>query len=109
MKDRGMNDFQRYAGTSILLLAMCGPAAALIARSYGRAAAGRFCIGMSPTLVAQQALVGLVLARRGRNGRAGLLHQLNLVDLMTLTRGWAASLLVGLAATGIRDRRGVAG
>lgn len=104
-----MSTVYRYVGISVLLLGTSGPVSAVIARCYGRAAAGRFRLGMLATLVAQQALVGVAMVTGGGRGGADRRHELTLVDLMTLSRGWAASLLAGLLASGIRDRRGVAG
>ncbi len=108
-KDRELSTEYRYLGMSVLLLGMSEPASALLSRCYGRPAARRFRIGMSTTLLAQQTLVGLAVGRSDRGGATDHRHQLTLVDLMTLSRGWAASLLAGLIASGIRDRRGVAG
>ncbi len=104
-----MNAFTRYVGISAGLVGTSGMASKVIARYYGKAAARRFYAGMCSTLVIQQILVGVAVQRGGGHGRAVQRHQLNLVDLMTLSRGWAASLLAGLLASGIRDRRGVAG
>jgi phosphatidylglycerophosphate synthase len=104
-----MSTLYRYVGLSLFLLGMSRPASTPVAKSYGRAAARRFLLSMSTVLVAQQALVGLAVARSGGTGRGRHRHQLTLVDLMTLSRGWAAALLAGLLASGIRDRRGVAG
>jgi phosphatidylglycerophosphate synthase len=50
--------------------------------------------------------VSLALRRQARSGG---LDDLSLVDLMTLTRGLAAAVLVGLVASGTRDRTGLAG
>jgi len=60
---------------------------------------------MAGTLFAQQSLVALALHRRREGRRWGL----NPVDLLTLSRGVSAATLVGIAVSGIRDRRGSAG
>lgn len=73
---------------------------------YGRIRAARFGVAATSALVAQQSLVALALRREAlRGGHDGL----GLVDLLTLGRGLAAAVLVGLAASGARDRRGPAG
>lgn len=104
-----MSSFTRYTSISLPLFAAIGPVSTIIARRYGTAASRRFRIGMSSTLVAQQALVGLAVVRSAGHSSSDRRGQLDLVDLMTLSRGWTASLLVGLLASGIRDRRGIAG
>ena len=100
--------FTRYLGVTVLPFALSGAATKAITRGYGKAAARRFRAGMWSSLLVQQALVGLAVARRDA-GSAGHRHRLTVVDLMTLTRGWGAALLAGLLASGIRDRRGLAG
>jgi phosphatidylglycerophosphate synthase len=80
--------------------------AAPLARRYGRARAARFAAASTAALVGQQALVSLALSRQARSGGPG---RLSIVDLMTLSRGLAAAVLVGLVASGARDRRGLAG
>lgn len=104
-----MRIFHRWVGITGLLLLTTVPASRHMTRRYGRSAVRRFRIGMLSTLLVQQALVGLAVARSGRQEITGDRHPLNLVDLMTLTRGWTASLLAGLVLAGIRDRRGSAG
>ncbi len=99
--------FNRYLGISVLLLAATRPVTAVIGRRYGKAAGRRFSRTMVTVLAAQQALVGLAVGRR--RGRPPRRHRLTLIDLMTLSRGWVAAILPGLLASGIRDRRGVAG
>jgi len=92
----------RYLGVSTLLLGTSWFASAMIARSHGSAAGRRFGIGMSSVLAAQQALVGVAVRFSRRRSPTGREHQLKLVDLMTLTRGLASSLLVGLMVSGVR-------
>jgi phosphatidylglycerophosphate synthase len=77
----------------------------MIRRYYGGAAGRRFAVGMGGALALQQALVGLAVL----SGRVEGYRRLNLVDLMTLSRGVAAAALGGLAVSGVRDRRGPAG
>ncbi len=108
-KDSEVSTNTRYLGVSTLLLGASLPASAMIGRSYGKSVGSRFRIGMSATLVAQQVLVGIVLRFSRRRSLKGHEHRLNLVDLMTLSRGWASSLLVGLMVSGVRDRRRTAG
>jgi phosphatidylglycerophosphate synthase len=60
---------------------------------------------MTGTLIVQQTLVGLALNQRAAEKPGGL----SLVDFMTLSRGGGAAILVGLLASGVRDRRGRAG
>lgn len=98
-----MSPFNRWAAVTGSQLGLVRPACSLIAGQYGRMPARRFGAGMSVALVVQQALIGIAVTRRKPR------HRLNLVDLMTLTRGLAASLLCGLVASGVRDRRGGAG
>jgi phosphatidylglycerophosphate synthase len=76
-------------------------------RRYGDAAARRFRVGLLAALVVQQSFVEFALRHSGSRGRVR--HTLTLVDVMTLSRGWAAALLAGLTASGVRDRRGPAG
>jgi CDP-alcohol phosphatidyltransferase len=108
-KDRNLNTFNRYIGITALLFGTSSSASMLINRRYGRAAARRFRVGMSSALIVQQALLGIAVWRSGGRGSNDHRHQLDLVDLMTLSRSWAASLLAGLVASGLRDRRGITG
>ena len=64
---------------------------------------------MGVTVVAQQSLVGLALRRYGSRQNARRQHSVSVVDAITLSRGATAALMVGLLASGIRDRRGGAG
>ena len=52
-------------------------------------------------LLTQQVLVGMAVKRKGA--------RLTLVDAMTLSRGLAAALMIGLVASGVRNRTGPAG
>jgi phosphatidylglycerophosphate synthase len=80
--------------------------AAPIARRYGRRPAARFAAASAGALAGQQALVALALKRQERSGGPG---RLGVVDLMTLSRGLAAAVLLGLLASGVRHREGLAG
>jgi phosphatidylglycerophosphate synthase len=82
------------------------PLSAGLGRRYGRAHAARFAAASTGALAGQQALVSLALRRQARSGGA---DRLGIVDLMTLSRGLAAAVLVGLVASGTRDRTGFAG
>lgn len=96
----------RFAGATVLLAGSSVPFAWVAQRRYGSAAGRRLAAGMTATVLAQQVLVGGALQR---SKTAGHPHRLSLVDVMTLTRGGTAALLVGLLASGIRDRRGLGG
>src|SRR5438132_11701346 len=85
------------------------PLGTALSHRYGPAAAARFTAGMSASVIAQQSLVGLALLREGSPSGPGQRHGLRLVDAITLSRGGAAALMVGLLTSGIRDRRGRAG
>ena len=85
------------------------PLGTALRHRYGPAAAARFTAGMSASVIAQQSLVGLVLRREGSPSGPRQRHGLSLVDAITLSRGGAAALMVGLLTSGIRDRRGRAG
>lgn len=98
-----MSRLPRWAAVTGLQLGAVVPAWSLMASAYGKTEARRFGTGMWLVVFLQQALVGAAALRREPR------HQLNLVDFITLTRGLAASLLCGLIASGVRDRRGTAG
>ncbi|HLJ67361.1 MAG TPA: CDP-alcohol phosphatidyltransferase family protein [Chloroflexota bacterium] len=100
-----MLDLGRYVRISLVLLGGTAPLSVAIGRRYGFTAGRRFGMAMGGNLLVQEALVGL--AARRANRRTG--HELGLVDVMTLSRGATAALLGGLAASGVRDRRGLAG
>jgi phosphatidylglycerophosphate synthase len=64
---------------------------------------------MGASVLAQQGLVGLALWRYNARNDPGGRHAISLVDTFTLSRAGTAAVLVGLVASGIRDRRGRAG
>lgn len=97
----------RYGLVTAFLLGCTLPLALIVKRRYGRAAARRFGAGMTAALLAQQVLVGLALTRRLEAD--GSPHRLTIVDVMTLSRGGIGALMTGLTASGVRDRRGLAG
>src|SRR6184192_2907479 len=70
-------------------------------RRYGRRAGTRFAAGSMLAMLAQQSLVGMAASRK--NAR------LSAVDAMTLSRGVASAVLVGLLVSGVRRRNGLAG
>jgi phosphatidylglycerophosphate synthase len=70
-------------------------------RRYGRTAGARFAVGSAAAIVAQHSLVGMAASRKKA--------RLTPVDAMTLSRGLAAAVLVGLAVSGVRHRSGLAG
>lgn len=83
------------------LLAASLPPAVGLWRRYGGKAGSRFAIGAGATILAQQSLVGMAASQK----RA----RLTPVDAMTLSRGLAAAVLVGLVVSGVRHRGGLAG
>jgi phosphatidylglycerophosphate synthase len=83
------------------LLAASVPPAVGLWRRYGGKAGSRFAAGAGATILAQQSLVGMAASRK----RA----RLTPVDAMTLSRGLAAAVLVGLVVSGTRHRSGLAG
>lgn len=95
----------RYVGVSSLLLGTAAPVTKTMGRFYGPDAERSFAAGVAGTLLVQQGLVALAI--RGPEGQEP--HRLTLVDSITLSRGAGAALLIGLLASRIRDRRGVAG
>lgn len=91
----------RLVGISLGLLAASIAPTVAIRSSYGTRAAARFAAGSGLATLAQQSLVGLAASRRHA--------RLSAVDAMTLSRGVAAALLVGLLVSGVRSRKGLAG
>src|SRR5437879_6902220 len=92
-------------GAGAVLVAAAMTLAPAMARRYGRKPAVRFAAASTGALIGQQALVALALSR----GPGAAPGRLSIVDLMTLSRGLAAAVLVGLLASGARDRTGFAG
>src|SRR5438445_2649555 len=91
----------RLAVVSIGLLAASVAPALAMRRSYGSKAGARFAAGSVLATLAQQSLVGIAAARKNAN--------LTAVDAMTLSRGVASAVLVGLLTSGVRRRNGLAG
>jgi phosphatidylglycerophosphate synthase len=91
----------RLALITVGLLAASAPPTIGFWRCYGRRAGSRFAVGASAAILAQQSLVGTAASRKGA--------RLTPVDAMTLSRGLAAAMLVGLVVSGVRQRRGLAG
>src|SRR5438309_7295418 len=91
----------RLAVISIGLLAASAAPALAMRRSYGSKAGARFAAGSVLATLAQQSLVGIAAARKNAN--------LTAVDAMTLSRGVASAVLVGLLKSGVRRRSGLAG
>jgi len=104
-----VNPHARYAAITATLMSAAIPLGAALRHRYGPAAAARFTAGMSASVIAQQSLVGLALLREGSPSGPRQRHGLSLVDAITLSRGGAAALMVGLLTSGIRDRRGRVG
>src|SRR5438309_11934462 len=91
----------RLAVISIGLLAASAAPALAMRRSYGSKAGARFAAGSVLGTLAQQSLVGIGAARKNAN--------LTAVDAMTLSRGAASAVLVGLLPSGGRRRNGLVG
>ena len=91
----------RLAVISLGFLAAQVPATIAMRRHYGRMAAARFAAGSMVAILAQHALVGIAASRRGA--------RLSAVDAITLSRGAAAALLLGIHTSGVRCRAGFAG
>src|SRR2546428_3242829 len=91
----------RLAVISVGLLAASAAPALAMRRSYGSRAGARFAAGSLLATLAQQSLVGIAAARKNAS--------LTAVDAMTLSRGVASAVLVGLLVSGVRRRNGVAG
>jgi phosphatidylglycerophosphate synthase len=92
---------RRVALITAGLLVPTVPSAAAMGHRYGRAAAARFAFGSVAGVLAQQTLVAVAAKRNSA--------RLTWVDAMTLSRGLAAALLLGLLASGVRHRSGLAG
>jgi phosphatidylglycerophosphate synthase len=92
---------RRLALISLGLLAASVPPTILVRRHYGKREAARFAVGSGLAIMAQQALVGVAASRKKA--------RLTAVDAITLSRGFAAALLVGLMVSDVRARTGLAG
>lgn len=99
----------RFAGVSAFLLGGAIPLTWSVKRRYGSAAGWRFGAGMCAALLGQQGLVSLALKHTTSTSEASTRHRLSLVDAVTLSRGATGAVLVGLMASGVRHRRGLAG
>jgi phosphatidylglycerophosphate synthase len=91
----------RLAVITCGLLAASVPATVGLWRRQGKKAGSSFAIGSSLAILAQQSLVGMAASRKSA--------RLTPVDGMTLSRGFAAAVLVGLVVSGVRRRSGLAG
>ncbi len=91
----------RLAVISLGLLAASVPATIAMRRHHGPMAGARFAAGSMLAILAQQTLVGVAASRRQA--------RLGPVDAMTLSRGVAAALLLGVHASGVRCRTCFAG
>src|ERR1700694_4513863 len=94
----------RYGLITAFLIGSTLSLVPVVKRRYGRAAARRFSTATTAALLAQQVLVGIALRRPD-----GSRHRLTLVDGITLSRGAPGALMIGLIASGVRHRRGLAG
>jgi phosphatidylglycerophosphate synthase len=91
------------------LLCCTAPLALMVKRHYGPTAARRFSAGTGAAILGQQVLVGMALKGRGAQTPESDRHVLNLVDVITLSRGVTGALITGLIASGVRHRRGFGG
>jgi len=71
-------------------------------RAYGLWATVRYLVGLALALKAQHAFLAAIIRKVGPK-------QPSLADMMTLSRGASCAVLVGLVASGVRDREGPAG
>lgn len=71
-------------------------------RRYGSGAAIRYLMGLSLALLTQRMFLVTLMRKTGQ-------IQGSLADVLTLSRATTGSILLGLVASGIRDRRGQAG
>lgn len=99
----------RFAAVSAFLLGSAIPLTWIVRWRYGPAAGWRFGASMGAALLGQQGLVSLALKRTTSASEGSNRHRLSLVDAITLSRGGTGALLVGLMASGVRHRRGLAG
>jgi phosphatidylglycerophosphate synthase len=106
---RDLHPGARHGLVTAFLLACTLPLALTVKGRYGPAAARRFGAGTTAALLAQQGLVGLAVKRRTPEGEGSNRHRLSLVDVITLSRGGTGALMTGLIASGVKDRRGLAG
>ena len=93
-------DLQRAA--ALLDLALAAPTAALVARVYGRRAAGRYALTLGGGLALQHAFLRVIPSAAGPEPASP-------ADLLTHSRATTGSVLAGLVASGVRDRAGAAG
>ena len=91
----------RLAVISVGLLAASAAPALAMRRRYGNGVGARFAAGSMLATLAQQSLVGMAASRKNAS--------LTAVDAMTLSRGVASAVLVGLLTSGVRRRNGLAG
>ena len=87
---------------TLLDLALAAPTAALVARVYGRGAAGRYALALGGGLALQQAFLRVIQSAAGPEPASP-------ADLLTYSRATTGSILAGLVASGVRDRAGAAG
>lgn len=100
---------ERFGAVTSFLLGSAIALSLIVRRRYGPAAGWRFGASMGAALLGQQGLVSLALRRTTSASEGSNRHRLSLVDAITLSRGGTGALLVGLMASGVRHRRGLAG
>lgn len=71
-------------------------------RAYGVVATLRYLLGLALAMKVQRAFLAAMIDRTGPGDAS-------LADVMTLSRAAAGAVLVGLVASGVRDRTGMAG
>src|SRR5262249_30356296 len=89
------------AGVSIAVMTAL-PTTLLFARAYGLHPALRYVAGLAGATVVQETSIGALRRRIGPEPTSS-------ADLLTLGRGTCGAVLVGLVASGVRDRSGAAG
>lgn len=71
-------------------------------RAYGLWATMRYIAGLALAMKVQRTFLAAMIRKTG-------VEQVSVADVMTLSRGATGAVLVGLVASGIRDRTGLAG
>ncbi len=99
----------QFGSVTAFLLGCTVPLASIVKRRYGPTAARRFGAATGAAILGQQVLVGMALECRVAQTRESNRHRLNLVDVITLSRGVTGAVMTGLIVSGVRHRRGMAG
>jgi phosphatidylglycerophosphate synthase len=86
----------------LIELMVAVPTTLAIWRTYGLKCTIRYVSGLTFALAAQRAFISAMIRKIGD-------EQATLADALTLSRAASAAVLAGLVASGIRDRKGMAG